>query len=35
LTNIYRTDHLPAIDAMRTTVCWRPRGSWVPRLKSI
>jgi len=24
LANIYRTDHMPAIDSMRTTVCWRP-----------
>jgi len=23
LTNIYRTDHIPAIDSMPTTVCWR------------
>jgi len=24
LTNIYRTDHTPATDSMRTTVCWKP-----------
>jgi len=22
--NTYRTDYMPAIDSMRTTVCWRP-----------
>jgi len=33
LTNIYQTDHIPAIDSMRTTVCWRPLRSWGPRLK--
>jgi len=29
LTNIYRTDHIPTIDSMRTTVFWRP--SWILR----
>jgi len=24
LTNIYRTDRIPAIDSMGTTCCWRP-----------
>jgi len=27
--NIYRTDHIPAIDSLTTTVCWRP--SWILR----
>jgi len=31
LTNIYENDHIPAIDSMRTTVCWRLLGSWGPR----
>jgi len=26
---------MPAIDSMRTAVCWRPLGSWGPRLKPI
>jgi len=29
LTNNYRTDHIPAIDSTRTTVCWRP--PWILR----
>jgi len=33
LTNIYRTDQIPAIDSMGTTGCWRPLGPWGPRLK--
>jgi len=24
LTSIYLNDHVPAIDSMRTRVCWRP-----------
>jgi len=24
LTKVYRIDDIPAIDSMRTTVCWRP-----------
>jgi len=24
LTNIYGTDHIPAIDSVRTTVSWKP-----------
>jgi len=27
--NIIRADHMPAIDSMRTTVCWRP--PWILR----
>jgi len=30
LTNIHRTDLIPAIDFMCTTVCWGPRRSWGP-----
>jgi len=26
-TNIYRTNHIPAIDSMRTTVFSRPKAS--------
>jgi len=26
LTNIYRTDHMAAIDSMETTGSWRPLG---------
>jgi len=29
LTNIYRADHIPAIDSMGTTGCWRP--PWILR----
>jgi len=29
LTNNCRIDHLPAIDSMRTTVCWR--HPWIVR----
>jgi len=33
LTNIYQTDHIPAIDSMRIIVCWRPLWtSGVPRV---
>jgi len=35
LTNTYRTDHIPSLDSMRTTVCWRHLGSWGPSLESI
>jgi len=34
LTNNCRADHIPAIDSMRTTVCWRPLGSRGPRRKA-
>jgi len=27
--NIHRTDHIPAIDSVPTTVCWRP--PWILR----
>jgi len=29
LTNVYLTDHIPAIDTMHTTVCWRT--CWISR----
>jgi len=35
LTKFNLTDYIPAIDSMRTTVCWSPLGSWGPRLKPI
>jgi len=27
--SMYRTDHIPAIESMCTTVCWRP--PWILR----
>jgi len=33
LANICQTDHIPAIDSMGITGCWRPLGPWGPRLK--
>jgi len=29
LTNIYRTDHILAIESRHSTVCWRP--PWILR----
>jgi len=31
LTNNCTTDHTPAIDPMRTTVCWRPPWISTPK----
>jgi len=35
LTKFNLNNHTSAIDSMGTIVCWRPLGSWDPRLKPI